>query len=145
MNTLAAEEEDEEEEEEEDEEDEEEEEGENVRDAAVAAPATVLASVPLLSDRREAEGNAVAQTATAVGLMRRGKRGRTAATPMESNIDFMLQNREETRLEERLAREASERRHQEMMMMMMTMINQNNHRHQPLTSPYFSSDSRRTE
>jgi len=60
----------------------------------------------------------------------------------------MLQNREITRREERLAREASERRHQEMMMTMMTMmtmINHNNHRHQPLTSPSFRSDSCRTD
>ena len=57
--------------------------GEEVRDAVVGAGATTLASVPLLSDRRGTEGNAVAQTATAVGLSRRGKRGRTAATPDE--------------------------------------------------------------
>jgi len=48
----------------EDEEEEKEEEGEDVRDAVVAARATALASVPLLSDRREAEGNALAQAAT---------------------------------------------------------------------------------
>jgi len=75
--------------EEEDEEEEKEEEGEDVRDAAVAARATAFASIPLLSDRREAEGNAVAQTATAVGLSRRGKRGRTAATPMESYMALL--------------------------------------------------------
>jgi len=107
-----------------------------------------LASVPLLSDRREAEGNAVAQRPTAVGLSRRVIRGRTASNPMDNVVAFMMQQREESRREERLARESSERRHQEMMTTMMMMINQNNqnnhHRQFPLTSPSFSS-SRRTE
>ena len=118
--------------------------GEEVRDAVVAAGATTLASVPLLSDRRGTEGNAVARTPTAVGLPRRGYRARTVTNPMESAVAYMMQQREESRREERLSREASERRHQEMMAMMMMMINQSN-RNFPLTSPSFSSSSRRSE
>jgi len=110
--------------------DEEEEGGEDVRDAVVAARATTLASVPLLSDRRGdllsdrrgAEGNAVAQTATAVGLPRRGIRARAVGNPMENVVTFMMQQREESRREERLSREASERRHQEMMTTMMMKL-----------------------
>ena len=118
--------------------------GEEVRDAVFAAGATTLASVPLLSDRRGTEGNAVARTPTAVGLSRRGYRARTVPNPMENAVAYMMQQREESRREERLSREASERRHQEMMAMMMMMINQSN-RNFPLTSPSFSSSSRRSE
>jgi len=75
----------------------------------VAARITALASVTILYDRREAEGNAVTQTATTVGLSKRVKRGRTVTNPMENYVAFMMQQREESRREERLAREASER------------------------------------
>ena len=134
----------EEEEEEEEEKNEDGEGGEGVRDAVVAAGATTLASVPLLSDRRGTEANAVTRAPTTVGLSRRGYRGRTVSNPMESAVAYMMHQREESKREERLARKASERRHQEMMAMMMMMINQN-HRNFPLTSPSFSSSSRRSE